>query len=133
MFGSEVKASARNAGDLGWIPGWGRSPGEGNGSPLQYFCLENPVDGGTWWATQGHKESDPTERLQFHFSLLNSKRKYSELAKGHSLQVSGVTTSHLNNKAFVNILPAGKFPVVGQNHTCARSGQFLHLVAEPLP
>ena len=44
--GSEVKASARNAGDLGSIPGLGRSPEEGNGNPLQYSCLENPMDGG---------------------------------------------------------------------------------------
>ena len=43
---SEVKASACNAGDLGSIPGLGRSPGEGNGNPLQYSCLENPMDGG---------------------------------------------------------------------------------------
>ena len=42
--GSEVKASASNAGDPGSIPGLGRSPGEGNGNPLQYSCLENPVD-----------------------------------------------------------------------------------------
>ena len=49
--GSEVKASVYNAGDLGSIPGLGRSPGEGNGNPLQYSCLENPLDGGAWWAT----------------------------------------------------------------------------------
>ena len=46
--GSEVKASASNAGDLGSIPGSGRSPGEGNGNPLQYSCLENPMDRGAW-------------------------------------------------------------------------------------
>ena len=44
--GSEVKVSACNAGDLGLIPGLGRSPGEGNGNPLQYSCLENPMDRG---------------------------------------------------------------------------------------
>ena len=49
--GSEVKASACNVGDLGLIRGLGRSPGEGNGNPLQYSCLENPMDGGAWWAT----------------------------------------------------------------------------------
>ena len=49
--GSEVKASACNAGDPGSIPGSGRSPGEGNGNPLQYSCLENPMDRGAWWAT----------------------------------------------------------------------------------
>ena len=46
--GSEVKASAWNAGDPGLIPGSGRSPGEGNGNPLQYSCLENPMEGGAW-------------------------------------------------------------------------------------
>ena len=45
------KKSACNAGDLGSIPGSGRSPGEGNGNPLQYSCLENPMDKGTWQAT----------------------------------------------------------------------------------
>ena len=49
--GSEDKASAYNAGDPGSIPGLGRSPGEGNGNPLQYSCLENPMDRGAWWAT----------------------------------------------------------------------------------
>ena len=49
--GSEGKASACNAGDLGLIPGWRRSPGEGNGNLLQYPCLKNPMDGEAWWAT----------------------------------------------------------------------------------
>ena len=49
--GSEGKASACNVGDPSSIPGSGRSPGEGYGNPLHYSCLENPVDGGTWWAT----------------------------------------------------------------------------------
>ena len=43
-----VKASTYNVGDPGSIPGSGRSPGEGNGNPLQYFCLENPMDRGAW-------------------------------------------------------------------------------------
>ena len=49
--GSEDKASACHAGDQGLIPGLGRSPGEGNGNPLQYSCLENPMDRGAWPAT----------------------------------------------------------------------------------
>ena len=48
--GSEVKAFACTVGDLGLTPGLGRSTGEGNGNPLQYSCLENPMDGGAWWA-----------------------------------------------------------------------------------
>ena len=49
-----VKNPAANAGvtgDASSIPGWERSPGEGNGNPLQYSCLENPMDRGAWWAT----------------------------------------------------------------------------------
>ena len=49
--GSDDKASADNVGNPGSIPGSGRSSGEGNGNPLQYSCLENPMDGGAWWAT----------------------------------------------------------------------------------
>ena len=49
--GSDGKESPCHAEDLGSIPGWRRSPGEGNGSPLQYSCLENPMDRGAWQAT----------------------------------------------------------------------------------
>ena len=49
--GSDSEESACNAGDLGLIPESGRSPGEGNGNPLQYSCLENPNDRGAWQAT----------------------------------------------------------------------------------
>ena len=49
--GSVGKGSTYNAGDTGSIPGSGRSPGGGHGNPLQYSCLENPMDGGAWQAT----------------------------------------------------------------------------------
>ena len=48
---SMVKNLPANAGDTGSIPGSGRSPGEGNDNPLQYYCLENPKDRGVWWVT----------------------------------------------------------------------------------
>ena len=63
-YGSDGKASACNAVDRGLIPGSGRSPRERNGNLLQYSCLENPMDRGTWWATVcGVTESDTTEQL----------------------------------------------------------------------
>ena len=67
--GSEVKASASNGGDLGLIPGSGRSAGEGNSNPLQYSCLENPMDRGSLvgYSPRGCKEWDTTEELHFHF------------------------------------------------------------------
>ena len=51
LGGSDGKESPCNAGDLGLILGLGRSPGGGNGNPLQYSCLENSMDRGAWWAT----------------------------------------------------------------------------------
>jgi len=68
--GSDGKASVYNAGDLGSIPEWGRFPGEGNGNTLQYSCLENSMDGGSW-CPWGHKESDTTERLHFTSENVN--------------------------------------------------------------
>ena len=63
--GSNGKASAYNVGDLGSIPGTGRSPGGGNGNPLQYSCLENPMDRGAWQATVPGVTKSKT-RLSMH-------------------------------------------------------------------
>ena len=65
------KVSACNEGDPGLIPGLGRSPGEGNGNPLQYSCLENSMDWGAWWATV-HGVAKSRTRLSeftFHFHM----------------------------------------------------------------
>ena len=59
LHSSVGKESACNAGDPASIPGSGRSPGEGNGSPLQYSCLENPMDRGAW-QSMGSQELDTT-------------------------------------------------------------------------
>ena len=72
--GSDSKEPVYNAGDLGSIPGSGRSPGEGNGDPLQYSCLENSMDRGTWRAiVHGITKSQtwPSD-WHFHFSLMVS-------------------------------------------------------------
>ena len=61
--GSVSKESTCNAGDLGSIPGSGRAPEEGNGNPVQYSCLENPMNGKAWWAAvHGVTESGMTEQ-----------------------------------------------------------------------
>ena len=69
--GPAVKKLPANSGDTGSIPGWGRSPGEGNGYPFQYSCLGNPVDRGAWWPTvHGFaKELDMTEQLNNNNNL----------------------------------------------------------------
>ena len=70
--GSEVKASAYNVGDLGSIPGSGRSPGEGNGNPLQYSCLENPMDREAWQATVHGVAKSRTRLSDFTFAFILS-------------------------------------------------------------
>ena len=66
---SEGKASTCNAGNLGSIPGSGRSPGEGNGNPFQYSCLKNPMDGGDWWATVHGVAKSRTRLSHFTFTF----------------------------------------------------------------
>ena len=66
-----VKHLAYNAGDLGSIPGSGRSSGKGNGNPLQYSCLENPMDGEAWWTTVHGVSKSGTQLSDFtHFTSL---------------------------------------------------------------
>ena len=70
--GSVVKNPSASVGDMGSIPGSGKSPGEGNGKLLQYSCLENSMDRGVWWATVHGitKESDMTQQLNNNQQLL---------------------------------------------------------------
>ena len=76
--GSDGKVSAYNAGDPGSIPGSGRSPGEGNGNPLQYSCLENPMDCGTWQVavhvvTNRHNlETEQAHRVNIKTNLIST-------------------------------------------------------------
>ena len=68
--GSEGKASAYDAGDPGSIPGSGRYSGEGNGNPLQYSCLENPMDRGAWWAAVHGVAKSQTRLSDFTFTFI---------------------------------------------------------------
>ena len=65
--GSDSKESACDAGDLGSIPGLGRSPGRENGNPLQYSCLGNPINRGAWWATVHGVTKSQIQLSDFHF------------------------------------------------------------------
>ena len=67
--GSKFKASTCNVGDLGSISGSGRCPGEGNGNPLQYSCLGNPVDAGAWWPTVHRVAKSRTRLSDFTFTF----------------------------------------------------------------
>ena len=70
--GSVGKESSCNWGDLGLIPGLGRSPGGGHSNPLQYFCLENPMDRGAWWAAVHEvAKSQTTKRLSTAYRVIN--------------------------------------------------------------
>ena len=72
--GTATKESAWNAGDTGSVPGSGRSPRGGNGNPLQYSCLKNPMDREAY-SPKGHEELDMTERLNYYW-IIGKARKF---------------------------------------------------------
>ena len=81
LGGSDGEESACNVGDLGSIPGLGRSPREGKGYPLQYSCLGNPMDRGAWWATVhgAANTRDITERLTHRTASVSGSMDTKEL------------------------------------------------------
>ena len=87
--GSDGKASVYDAGDLGSIPGLGRSFGEGNGNPLQYYCLENPMDKRSLvgYSPWGCKESDMTERLHDFTNVIIWKKNITFAKLSSELQL----------------------------------------------
>ena len=88
--GLDNKEPACNAGDLGSIPGLGRAPGEGNGNPLQYSCLENSMDGGAWQATVHGVAKSQTRLSDFTFT-------FSISLKSSPRKVKSFKTDHLTN------------------------------------
>ena len=91
----DSKASAYNAGDPGSIPGSGRSPGEGNGNPLQYSCLENPMDRGAWWATVHGVWKSRTRLSDFSSLLLHSVYKLNK--QGDKIQWAHGGSTQMEN------------------------------------
>ena len=74
-----VKNQPAKWGDLGSVPGWGRSPGEGNGNPLQYICVENPIDRGAWRAiVHGVARSWTRLSNKHSYTLLSRNTKASQ-------------------------------------------------------
>ena len=69
LSGKESACNAGNADDTGSIPGSGRTPGGGNGNPVQYSCLENPMDRGTWWATVHRVAKSETKLKQLSIDM----------------------------------------------------------------
>ena len=97
-LGSSVsKESACSAGDPGSIPGLGRSPGEGNGNPLQYYCLENPMSRGVWWATE-HENAKELERAQ----QLNDNKNLC-ITKEYYLYVSIIDQNIVRERSFYDV------------------------------
>ena len=103
--GSGGKASAYSAGDQGSIPGSGRSPGEGHGNPVQYFCLENPTDGGAWWATV-HGVAKSWTRLRdlisLHFTSCCYLKEFVKVANSVLVKLNYKITNMGKKYVFLN-------------------------------
>ena len=89
---SDGKASTYNVGDLGSIPELERSPREGNGNPLQYSCLGNPMDGGAWWATV-HGVAKSQTRLSMHAATAREVPGLQELSTSLPLTAFSILPS----------------------------------------
>ena len=132
--GSDGKASVYNAGDLGSTPGSGRFPGEGNGNPLQYSCLENPMDGGAW-CPWGRKESDTTEQLGL------KDMKYKVQFFKTLLHISlALPPDHLSRGQYLSFCPSPTplfrdepVHVARARRSAGRRGRFHLLCPLPLP
>ena len=86
--GSDGKESACNAGDLGLIPGLGRSPGRGHGNPFHYSCLENPMDRGAWWATVHGVPKSQTRLSEYAHTLSKLRTEHTGIINDAPSQVS---------------------------------------------
>ena len=125
---SAVKNPPANARDAGSIPQSGKSPGGGNGNPLQYSCLGNPMDRGAWWATIHGvtKESDMTERLNTNSQLCPGLGEAAS-AHGSDLRVVFPEYSFKGALSLTLCVIILSFFLHGKNHHLKLSCSFLHL------
>ena len=107
--GSDGKASVCNAGDLGLIPGLGRSPGEGNGNPLQYSCLENPMDGGACLAAVHGVAKSRTQLSDFTFTFMIASSQFMKGIKGANFLYFSFLFFFFSENAIPSILSCEKF------------------------
>ena len=108
LFDTDGKESACSAGDLGMIPGSGRPPGEGNGYPLQYSCLENSMERGAWWATV-HRVAKSWTRLSYwatytHTHTHTHPQTHKEICRNRGRSSSEITLSSISSVCTVCIL-----------------------------
>ena len=100
--GSDGKESAHNAGDLSSIPGLERSPGEGNGYPLQYFCLEKSMDRRAWWATV-HRVTKSEYDWTTSFTLANNNNKTHKSTTAEMNDLLNLQIQLLINVCFISM------------------------------
>ena len=128
--GSDSKVSAHNAGDLGLIPGPWRSPGEGNGNPLQFSCLENPIDGGAWWATVHGVAKSRTRLSDFTFTFLYCV--FGPVLGAKNLEVSRQTPPLPHGSTDQGAVPGIQQPPHIQRHSPSScESSFQSLLSEP--
>ena len=119
--------SAYNAGDPGSIPGLRRSPGEGNGNPLQYSCLGNPLDGGTWWATVQGVTKGQTWLIDFTFTIQKHQFFGTQPSLWSNFHISQVPRLSL----FIGIFSQTSFKIVGNKNIAKILSS--HYMPAPLP
>ena len=124
LGGSEVKASASNVGDQGSIPGSGRSPGERNGYPLQYSCLENTMYRGSWQATVHGVAKSWTQLSDFtslHFIIRNTSYTVTQKYSFNTSLFLVVLNHHCSWEGFLWLCGSGLFVVMAQLLTAVTS------------
>ena len=97
LVAQTVNASAYNAGDLGSIPGLERSLGEGNGNPLQYSCLENPMDGEAWYATVHGVAQYASKFGKLSSGHRTGKRQFSFQSQRKAMPKNAQTTAQMHS------------------------------------